>query len=183
MERLPAASMGRRNEVQLLKVSKYAVLFMNVFLQECWKFGPFEGVKDVDGKIYGRGAQDTKEIGIQYIEALRRMFDKGQRNFLRTVHVVWGPGWSFSGFISDISIAVVAFVQQRVSDEELGGADGMEKFVNDPEFAKLNIGFVLDEGLAAEDDAYKVYFAEKCPWCTFYWIVSCREANINNFIL
>uniref|UniRef100_A0A1I8EGH2 M20_dimer domain-containing protein n=2 Tax=Wuchereria bancrofti TaxID=6293 RepID=A0A1I8EGH2_WUCBA len=60
-----------------------------------------------DGKIYGRGAQDMKSIGIQYVEAIRRLFKNSQNqgNFLRTLHIVWGP------------------------DEEIGGEDGMEKFV------------------------------------------------------
>lgn len=33
-----------------------------------------------------------------------------------------------------------------LSDEEVGGQKGMEKFVEHPEFKKLNIGFALDEG-------------------------------------
>lgn len=61
-------------------------------MQEYWKFDPFAAVKDVDGKIYGRGTQDMKSIGIQYVEALRRLFQSGQKNFLRTIHIVWGPG-------------------------------------------------------------------------------------------
>uniref|UniRef100_A0A915PNX1 N-acyl-L-amino-acid amidohydrolase n=1 Tax=Setaria digitata TaxID=48799 RepID=A0A915PNX1_9BILA len=115
--------------------------------KECWKFDPFAGIKDVDGKIYGRGAQDMKSIGIQYVEALRRLFRNGHPNFLRTIHVVWGP------------------------DEEIGGEDGMEKFTNDQVFMKLNVAFVLDEGLPTEEESFKVYYAERCPW----WIVvSCK---------
>lgn len=41
----------------------------------------------------------------------------------------------------------------------------MSKFRYEEEFKKLNIGFVLDEGLATEDSTYKVYYAERAPWC------------------
>lgn len=34
----------------------------------------------------------------------------------------------------------------RCVDEEVGGREGMETFVEHPEFQKLNIGFALDEG-------------------------------------
>lgn len=32
------------------------------------------------------------------------------------------------------------------SDEEIGGADGAEKFIESEQFAEMNIGFCLDEG-------------------------------------
>ncbi|VDM97481.1 unnamed protein product [Thelazia callipaeda] len=115
--------------------------------KESWKFNPFAGVKDIDGKIYGRGAQDMKSVGIQYIEAVRRLLIKRHHGFLRTIHIVWGP------------------------DEEIGGSDGMEKFACSEVFSKLNVGFVLDEGMSTENEAFKVYYAERCPW----WIeISCK---------
>ncbi|KAM3718615.1 Aminoacylase-1 [Dirofilaria immitis] len=115
--------------------------------KECWMFDPFAGIKDIDGKIYGRGAQDMKSIGIQYVEAVRRLLKKKQRNFLRTVHIVWGP------------------------DEEIGAEDGMEKFAKSEAFIKLNVGFVLDEGLPTEDKSFYVFYGERCSW----WIVvSCK---------
>ncbi|KHJ76308.1 peptidase dimerization domain protein [Oesophagostomum dentatum] len=40
----------------------------------------------------------------------------------------------------------------------------MAKFCEMDEFRELNIGFVLDEGLASESSEYKVYYAERCPW-------------------
>ncbi len=64
-----------------------------------------------------------KSVGMQYIEAIRRLLAKrGDKQFRRTIHILWGP------------------------DEEISGADGMKVFVESPEFTKLNIGFVLDEG-------------------------------------
>ncbi|UMM29972.1 hypothetical protein L5515_012060 [Caenorhabditis briggsae] len=32
------------------------------------------------------------------------------------------------------------------------------------EFKKLNIDFALDEGIACDDDVYKVFYAERIPW-------------------
>ncbi|VDM49434.1 unnamed protein product [Toxocara canis] len=116
-------------------------------VKEMWKFDPFAAVKDSDGKIYGRGTQDMKSVGIQYVEALRRLQKKGKNNFLRDVHLIFSP------------------------DEEIGGIDGMEKFVNDESFKKLNVGFALDEGLASEEEAFKVHYGERCPW---WIIVKCK---------
>lgn len=70
---------------------------------------------------------------------------KEGKKFARTIHVLWGP------------------------DEELGGGDGMKKFVQTQEFRNLKIGFALDEGLASEDDTYKVYYAERNVWCEFFY--------------
>lgn len=106
---------------------------------------PYSAHKDEKGDIYARGSQDMKCVGIQYIEALRRLLKNGTK-FARTIHILWGP------------------------DEEIGGGDGMKLFVKTPEFKQLNVGFTLDEGLATPDDAYKVYYAERCLW----WVkVSC----------
>ena len=46
---------------------------------------------DENGNIYGRGAQDMKCVGIQYIEAIRRCIKDG-RKFKRTVHLLYVPG-------------------------------------------------------------------------------------------
>uniref|UniRef100_A0A0N5ABV2 tRNA-synt_2 domain-containing protein n=1 Tax=Syphacia muris TaxID=451379 RepID=A0A0N5ABV2_9BILA len=81
-----------------------------------------------------------KSNGIQYIEALRRLFQKGCAQFLRTIHISFVPG------------------------EETGGSDGMERFVETDEFKALNAGFALDEGLASFNETYKIYNAERSPW-------------------
>ncbi|CAJ0936050.1 unnamed protein product, partial [Mesorhabditis belari] len=107
---------------------------------EHWKYDPFSAHKDEKGDIYARGAQDMKCVGSQYFEAIRRHFLHGKKQFRRTVHIVWGP------------------------DEEIGGTNGMEKFIETDEFKALNVGFALDEGLASESEIYKVYYAERCPW-------------------
>jgi len=104
-----------------------------------WKHHPFTAFEDEDGNIYGRGAQDMKSVGMQYLEAIRSLVSS---NFqpLRSVHVSFVP------------------------DEELGGVDGMGKFVDSPEYSKLNVGVNLDEGLACEEGFYRVFFGERSVW-------------------
>lgn len=36
-----------------------------------------------------------KCVGIQYMEAIRELKKAGKNNFLRTIHVLWGPGKFF----------------------------------------------------------------------------------------
>lgn len=107
--------------------------------EEHWKHHPFAAVKDADGNIYARGAQDMKSVTIQYIEAIRRLKAAGNR-FSRTIHLTFVP------------------------DEEVGGEKGMKAFVKHPEFQKLNIGFALDEGLANPTNAYTVFYGERNLW-------------------
>ena len=40
----------------------------------------------------------------------------------------------------------------------------MEKFVDTDRFKQLNVGFVLDEGLASENDTYRLFYGERCVW-------------------
>ncbi|XP_018606700.2 aminoacylase-1-like isoform X3 [Scleropages formosus] len=110
-----------------------------VLPQEHWKYDAFAAVKDDEGNIYGRGAQDMKCVTIQYIEAVRRLRARGT-TLPRTVHFLFVP------------------------DEEVGGHAGMEMFVKHPEFTKLNIGFALDEGLANPGESYTVFYGERNPW-------------------
>lgn len=49
-------------------------------------------------------------------------------------------------------------------DEEIGGHNGMEKFVKTLEFEKLNVGFALDEGIANAGDEFMVFYAERTIW-------------------
>jgi len=106
---------------------------------EHWKYDPFSAHKDEKGDIYARGSQDMKCVGIQYVEAIRRLKAKGEQ-FLRTIHVTFVP------------------------DEEISGITGMQLFVETPEFKKLNLGLALDEGVASETDVYKIYYAERAKW-------------------
>ncbi|CDW52142.1 aminoacylase 1A [Trichuris trichiura] len=51
-----------------------------------------------------------------------------------------------------------------LADEEVGSIEGMGKFVETEEFRLLNVGLCLDEGVASEDDIYRVYYAERSLW-------------------
>ncbi|TGZ37194.1 hypothetical protein CRM22_011344 [Opisthorchis felineus] len=116
--------------------------------EENWSYPPFSGVLSEDGKIYGRGSQDMKCVGIQQLEAVRRLKNRGITELRRTVFLSFVP------------------------DEELGGVHGMQPFVegrhplhpgspNEIQFTKLNIGLCLDEGLASPTDDYAAFYAER----------------------
>lgn len=78
--------------------------------EEHWTHPPFAADIDEDGKIFARGSQDMKCVGVLYLAAIRALKRDGVRQLKRTVHVVFVP------------------------DEEVGGYLGMEKFVNTDEF-------------------------------------------------
>lgn len=40
----------------------------------------------------------------------------------------------------------------------------MATFVETPEFAKLNVGFALDEGIATPNEVFNVYYCERTSW-------------------
>ncbi|KAJ3372196.1 adenylate cyclase [Kappamyces sp. JEL0680] len=120
--------------------------------EDKWTYPPFEAHKDEKGDIYARGSQDMKCVGIWYLEAIRLLKARGIR-LKRTLHLTFVP------------------------DEEIGGKDGMEKWqaqtvslgrCESEHFRRLNAGFALDEGLANEEDAFKVYYGERAPW--WIWI-------------
>lgn len=83
-----------------------------------------------------------KCVGLQYLEAIRKLKDS---NFepLRTIYISFVP------------------------DEEIGGHDGAEKFAKSKIFDEMNVGIVLDEGLASPEDNYRLFYAERCPM----WLV------------
>nr|XP_043638476.1 aminoacylase-1-like [Erigeron canadensis] len=105
-----------------------------------WFHPPFSAVKTDDGKIFARGAQDDKCIAIQYLEAIRNIILRDP-DFkpMRTIHICYVP------------------------EEEIGGFDGMAKFVKAKEFEELNVGFFLDEGQASTNDQYRVFYADRSP--------------------
>jgi aminoacylase len=112
------------------------------FFAERWKVDPFSAHKDEEGNIYARGTQDMKCVTIQYIEALHRLKQSG-KTFARTIYIA------------------------AVPDEEIGGHDGVAKWVQTPQFKALNIGFALDEGLASPDASMTLFKGERAP-CWLY---------------
>ncbi|BBN12274.1 aminoacylase [Marchantia polymorpha subsp. ruderalis] len=104
-----------------------------------WKHPPFAAHMDDEGNIFARGSQDMKSVGMQYLEAVRNLMDAGFVP-LRSVHFSYVP------------------------DEEVGGADGAEAFVESHEFEELDVAVVVDEGMASMDDSYRVFNREKILW-------------------
>lgn len=94
---------------------------------------------DDEGNIHARGTQDMKCVGIQYLEAIRRLKLNGQR-CQRTIHVSFVP------------------------DEENGGFLGMMDFVHTADFRALNVGFALDEGGTNEHEKFNLFYGEKPSW-------------------
>ncbi|XP_016941818.2 aminoacylase-1 [Drosophila suzukii] len=103
---------------------------------ESWTHPPFGADIDEDGRIFARGSQDMKCVGMQYLAAIRALKEKGSR-FKRTIHISFVP------------------------DEELGGRKGMLPFVSSKQFKLLNIGFSLDEGIASSTSEFPVFYAER----------------------
>lgn len=89
--------------------------------EELWKYKPFEAHMDDEGRIYARGSQDMKCVGLQYLAAIRAL-RKSKIQFKRTIHITFVP------------------------EEEVGGAEGMREFVHQDAFKALNVGLSLDEG-------------------------------------
>lgn len=114
--------------------------------ENMWTHPPFAAHMDEEGRIYARGAQDMKCVGMQYLAAIR-LLKKDGVTLKRTVIVMYVP------------------------DEEKGGKLGMAKFVDQEDFKKLNVGFSLDEGLAAPDDVFPIFYAERSIW---HIVLRCR---------
>jgi aminoacylase len=89
--------------------------------EEFWTHKPFSADIDDEGRIFARGSQDMKCVGMQYLGALRH-FKRNRVQFKRTIHVTFVP------------------------EEELGGVEGMKDFVHQEAFKSLNVGVSLDEG-------------------------------------
>jgi len=107
--------------------------------EENWKYPPFEAHMDEEGKIYARGTQDMKSVGMQYLGALRAL---RKQNFqhLRTIYVTFVP------------------------DEEIHSHKGMGSFVKTDTFKKMNVGFGMDEGAASNSDLFGMFYGERILW-------------------
>ncbi|KAA0191827.1 Aminoacylase-1 [Fasciolopsis buskii] len=91
-----------------------------------------------------------KCVGIQQLEAIRRLKSRDIHQLRRTVYLTFVP------------------------DEELGGRLGMKQFVagekpssnellNEIAFSDLNVEFCLDEGLPSPTDKYLAFYDERRP--------------------
>lgn len=82
-----------------------------------------------------------KCVGLQYLEAIRNLKDSGFEP-TRTIYLTYVP------------------------DEEIGGHDGAEMFALSDAFKKMNVAFVLDEGLPSPGKKYRAFYAERSPMWT-----------------
>ncbi|XP_065088295.1 aminoacylase-1-like [Ochlerotatus camptorhynchus] len=103
---------------------------------EKWTIPPFSAHIDEQGRIYARGSQDMKCVGIQFLGVIRALKLEGRR-LKRTLHVVFVP------------------------DEEIGGILGMKDFVKTDHFKALNCGFGIDEGYASENETFRLTYGER----------------------
>ena len=88
-------------------------------VEDQWAVPAFQGLR-VDGRVYGRGAQDMKCVCIQYIIALQALKRQGFVP-VRTIRLSFVP------------------------DEEIGGADGMGVLLKSNWFKQRPVGLALDE--------------------------------------
>lgn len=58
---------------------------------ENWTHPPFAAEIDAEGKIFARGAQDMKCVGMQYLAAIRALRKDGV-TLKRTIHLLYVPG-------------------------------------------------------------------------------------------
>lgn len=127
-----------------------------------WTHSPFGADMDEEGRIFARGSQDMKCVGVQYLAAIRALKKEGI-SLKRTVHVMFVPGMTITYRI--IVETILTINLKLNSDEETGGETGMAKFVHSDEFKALNAGFSLDEGIASPDEVFPVFYAERSTWC------------------
>lgn len=112
---------------------------------ELWSHPPFAADMDMQGKIFARGAQDMKCVGMQFLGAIRALKRDGVR-LKRTIHATFVP------------------------DEEIGGKLGMKEFVHKEGFRDLNCGFAIDEGIAGPDEEYPLFYGERSVWHVMFHI-------------
>ncbi|KAF5285479.1 hypothetical protein FQR65_LT13224 [Abscondita terminalis] len=127
----------------------------NRYFQQNWKYDPFEAVIDEWGNIYGRGSQDCKSVGLMYLEAIRRLKQKGVQ-LRRTVHALFVP------------------------DEEVGGDRGMNAFVEKNDFRALNIGFGIDEAMANPDNKFTISYSDRLSW---KFVIRCKGTSKSSALL
>lgn len=59
--------------------------------EDKWTYPPFGADIDSEGRIYARGSQDMKCVGVQYLAAVRALKKEGV-TFKRTIHMIFVPG-------------------------------------------------------------------------------------------
>ncbi|XP_037049217.1 aminoacylase-1-like [Bradysia coprophila] len=108
--------------------------------EDSWAHPPFNADVDEEGRIFARGSQDVKSLGMMYLAAIRALKKDGIQQLKRTFHITFVP------------------------DEEMGGFYGMDPFVLSSEFREMNVGYAMDESRVSETNAISVTNDERCTW-------------------
>nr|CDS31047.1 aminoacylase 1 [Hymenolepis microstoma] len=136
--------------------------------REKWTHDPFAAEMTPDGNIYARGTQDMKSVGVQHLEAVRRL--------------------KLGGFIPKRTIYLT-----YLPDEEVGGGCGMQPFVegrepvnpnlpNEIRFEDMNVGLCLDEGIASpRSNIFYAFYEERSPWWVKF-VISGNAGHGSRFI-
>jgi aminoacylase len=69
--------------------------------EDKWTHKPFSADIDEQNNIYARGTQDMKCVGIQYLEAVRRLKQQGV-SLKRTLHLSFVPGKCLSDVCTNL---------------------------------------------------------------------------------
>ena len=99
-----------------------------------------------------------KCVGIQHIEAVRRLKEQGKK-FKRTIHLVFVPE-------EEVRTAHLNVWCELQKYRQVGGLEGMKLFVHTPEFKAMNVGFGLDEGIAGPKEVMPLFYGER----NVFWI-------------
>ena len=102
-------------------------------------------------------------MGIQHIEAVRRLKEQGKK-FKRTIHLV---------FVPEEEVCTFVLSWHYKWHSQVGGLDGMKLFVHTPEFKAMNVGFGLDEGIAGPGEVMPLFYGER----NVFWI----KVRLNSF--
>jgi len=107
-----------------------------------WTSDPYKPILTQNGFVVGRGVQDMKSVGMQYLEAVDILKNQLRFNPRKNLLITFVP------------------------DEEIGGEQGMKALTSDPTISQelfKNVKFGLDEGLASPTDVFSVYYEERSP--------------------
>ncbi|KAJ1497894.1 hypothetical protein HMI55_005243, partial [Coelomomyces lativittatus] len=133
-----------------------------------WTCPPFEG--QVKGSfMYGRGIQDMKSVGVQYLEALRWLKVNFKYSPKHTLYFTFMPDEEI-GSVHGMATFIHHFHSPKMREEEEEGVSLLFHETKKKE-TKTTASFllpkcVLDEGLAYEkDEGYHVFYGERVAWC------------------
>lgn len=139
-------------------------------IESKWNYPPFGATELDNGDIVGRGTQDMKSVVIQHFVGVVKV--------LRQLATAQGINCNLEGDEGKPKLGQMKLLKRTVylscvPDEEMGGPLGTLKWVEATEAVPekglvpardMNIGFLLDEGLAATDRNIIAFYGERSVW-------------------